>query len=98
MHIHERSLVEKYQGQPFVILGVNNDPDLAMLRSTQVSQQLTWRSWWDERHAITEQWGVQGFPMLFLLDREGKVRDTFPGKPPAAELEKAIAKLMNEVR
>jgi peroxiredoxin len=98
LHEHERSLVEKYRGQPFVILGVNTDPDPGLLRATQQGQHLAWRSWWDDRQAITAKWGVRAYPTLFLLDGEGKVRQSFPGKPPAAELEKAIEKLMQEVK
>src|SRR5205807_10217545 len=31
-HIHERSLVQKFVGRPFVILGVNVDSDLSIMR------------------------------------------------------------------
>jgi peroxiredoxin len=98
LHKDERSLVQKFEGQPFVILGVNNDPDPATLRGTQREQHITWRSWWDEDGSITRQWGVEGFPTLFLIDATGKIRWISPGKPSADKLQKKIEELLQEMR
>jgi hypothetical protein len=98
LHKDERSLVQKFEGQPFVILGVNNDPDPATLRATQREQHITWRSWWDEDGSITRQWDVEGFPTLILIDPTGKVRWMSPGKPPADLLRKKIDTLLQELR
>ena len=98
LHNDERSLVKAFQDQPFVILGVNNDPDTGTLRATQRQQHITWRSWWDEGGLITRTWGIDGFPTLVLIDGAGKIRWVSPGKPPAAELRKQIEKLLKEVQ
>ena len=39
MYGHERSLVQRYQGRPFVLLGVNTDDDAETLK--QVQEQAT---------------------------------------------------------
>jgi hypothetical protein len=76
MYGHERSLVEKYKGRPFVLLGVNTDEDAAALKKAQEENHLTWRSWYDGYHGgpIAREWGVDGFPTVFLIDPEGVVR------------------------
>ncbi len=45
---------------------------------------------------IPEKYGVQGFPTLILIDREGKVRDMHVGYSPTlrADLAKAIEGLL----
>jgi peroxiredoxin len=94
LHKHERALVEQYEGQPFVILGVSNDPDPRMLRETQREQQISWRSWWDEEHAIAKAWGVSELPTLFIIDKEGTIRKVFYGRPDSDDLDAEIAKWM----
>lgn len=43
----EKALVQRYQHQPFVLLGVNADTTRERLREVQEKERLTWRSWWD---------------------------------------------------
>ena len=97
LHKDERSLVEKYKGQPFAILGVNNDPDIGELRYTEHEQHITWRNWWDEGHAITMQWKVEGYPTLYLIDTTGQIRWSSPDKPASDKLQKKIEELLQEV-
>jgi peroxiredoxin len=92
LHPHERSLVETYNGRPFVILGVGCDSDPGTMRDTQQKQQITWRSFWNEGGAISREWGVTGLPTLFIIDAEGKVQESFEGKPSDAKLDAAIEK------
>jgi cytochrome c biogenesis protein CcmG, thiol:disulfide interchange protein DsbE len=98
LHKDERSLVQKYKDQPFVILGVSNDSDAGMLRETQQEQNITWRSWWDERRTITRAWRIEGFPTLYVIDSQGIIRKRFKGKPDADVLEKEIQKWLKETR
>src|SRR5260370_40551250 len=98
LHKDERSLVEKYQGQPFVILGVNNDPDPALLRDSEHRQHLTWRSWWDDGRVITHAWHIDGFPTLFLIDGTGKIRWKSVGKPTESEPRGKVEELVKEMR
>ena len=43
---------------------------------------------------IATRWEVEVWPTLFLLDRQGVVRQTWVGWPPAKELHQAIDKLL----
>jgi hypothetical protein len=97
LHRDERSLVEKFKGQPFAILGVNADPDIGELRYTQHEQHINWRNWWDEGLAINREWRIEGFPTLFLIDGTGRIRWSSVGKPAADKLQKKIEELLQEV-
>ncbi len=48
----------------------------------------------DEHAEALEAWGVQGYPVTYLLDTEGKVRQVFTGGVEKADLEQAIRPLL----
>jgi len=76
MYPHERSLVEKYQDKPFVIVGVNSDSNREQLKKTVVREKLTWRSFWDggtTQGPIASRWNVFGWPTVYLIDHQGVI-------------------------
>ena len=76
MYPHERSLVEKFQGRPFVILGVNSDASRELVKQVSEKEKLTWRSFWDGGSTdgpIARQWNVNGWPTLYLIDHRGVI-------------------------
>jgi S1-C subfamily serine protease/peroxiredoxin len=75
MYPYERILVTKYKGRKFVMLGVNTDaPD--RLDAVQKAKKVNWRSWSDgsKTGPITKQWGVDSYPMMYLIDHKGTIR------------------------
>lgn len=97
MFEHERSLVTKYEGRPFVLLGVDGDEERETLQDTQKKYHLNWRSWWDGDHSIGMRWGVEGLPTFVFIDHKGMIRGQFLGVPPSAQaLEDAIERLVKE--
>jgi cytochrome oxidase Cu insertion factor (SCO1/SenC/PrrC family) len=98
MYGHERSLVQRYQDRPFVLLGVNTDADAETLKQVQEKQHLSWRSWYDGPGGpICQQWRVKGFPSIFLIDAKGVVRYQYNGAPDGEELDRDIETLVKEV-
>ena len=93
---HERSLVEKLQGRPFALLGVNIDPSKEDLKEAQKAHNITWRSFWDGPKRIKSKFKVRGFPTLFLLDHRGIIRQIYEGRPDDVDLERDIMQLINE--
>jgi hypothetical protein len=94
---HERSLVQRFEQRPFALLGVNLDISRQVLRRTEEKERLNWRSWWDGPDGpITQEWQVEGLPMLFLIDHRGMIRYESHGVPRPAELEKRIEELLRE--
>ena len=97
MFEHERQLVERYAGKPFVLLGINTDPSPFQLRQTHEKARLTWPSWWEEPNGpICRVWNVDRFPTIFLIDAENKVRLRQVGAPAEGVLAKKIDELLKE--
>lgn len=90
---HERSLVEKHKGRPFVLLGVNVDGKREDAQERVLSDKLTWRSWWDGERRIHDRFGLSAIPALILIDGEGIVRDRLDASN-VEELNGRIEKLL----
>src|SRR5262245_14782539 len=93
---HERSLVEKLQGQPFALLGVNTDKDLNDVKHQSMDQGVSWRSWFDGSTGgpICKQYKVTSFPTIFVLDHKGVIRYK---NVRGDDMEKAVETLLKEL-
>ena len=99
MFAHERSLVQKYEGKPFVLLGVNTDDSLEKLQLAQKTYELNWRSWWDGMGGpIAFEWKVPGLPTLFLIDHKGLIRWETLGVPDLKVMDQLIERLVEEAQ
>lgn len=76
MFPHERSLVEKMKDKPFALLGINTDRNLADAKKKNQQEKISWRSWYDGSTGgpICKQYGVTGFPTIYVLDHKGVIR------------------------
>ncbi len=76
MYPYERSLVQRMQGKPFALLGVNTDRDREQLKKDMASEHITWRSWFDGgiTGPIDQSWGIHAWPSIFLIDHKGVIR------------------------
>jgi Thioredoxin-like len=94
---HERSLVNRLEDKPFVLLGVNSDRDPEQLKKDLKENQVTWRSFQNQRKeakAIAEEWNVQGWPTLYLIDHNGVIKKKWLGSPSNEVLDKEVEKLV----
>jgi hypothetical protein len=75
---HERSLVKKFKGRPFALIGVNSDSSLSLYRLKQKEHAVTWRSFRDKASAdsgaISDAWRIRSWPSVFFLDHTGVIR------------------------
>jgi thiol-disulfide isomerase/thioredoxin len=75
---HERDLVEQYQGRPFVLIGVNGDPDRENVRPVLEKEAITWRSFWCGEQGplgpIPRSWNVMAWPTVYIIDHTGVIR------------------------
>ncbi len=72
---HERSLVEKLQGKPFALLGINTDDNVNTVKQQSKDEGVTWRSWFDGKQGpICKKYKVQSFPTILVLDHKGVIR------------------------
>ncbi len=90
---HERSLVERLKDKPFVILGVNSDEKKQTLIDAQKKENITWRSFFEGSTSgpIATQFNVQGWPTVYLLDKDRKIRWKGHGSPDEKLLDQVIA-------
>ena len=94
---HERSLVERYQQRPFVILGVNLDEVPSAQRRFEQWEDLHWRSWHDgPAGPIAESWHVTALPTVYLIDHKGIIRFKSEGAPNTDELDRKVEMLVKE--
>jgi|ERR1051325_8519264 hypothetical protein len=100
---HERSLVEKYKGRPFVIVGVESEPDIEFARRKSKEAGIAWRNFWNgpipqfprvSLGPISGAWGISSWPTVFLLDANGRVRYR---NPRGEALDRAIESLLDEL-
>jgi hypothetical protein len=100
MFPHERSLVQKLQNKPFVLLGVNSDSNRDELKPVLAKEKITWRSWWNGPDGtagpIAKAYNVSGWPSIFVLDQEGVIRHKWEGSPGEQVLDKAIDDLIEK--
>jgi len=100
MYPHERSLVKKLADKPFALIGVNSDTNLEPLKPRLKEEQITWRSFWcgpqGTGGTIPSEWGVRGWPTLYVLDHKGVIRHKWVGSPGDKVLDEAIEKLVAE--
>jgi hypothetical protein len=89
---HERSLVTKYAGKPFALVGVNSDgPE--ELKEALKNNPVTWRSFKNKRaegKEIAGEWQVSGWPTLYLVDHQGIIRKRWVGSRPVEVLDREI--------
>lgn len=79
-----------------MVLGVNVDPTLQIMKETLEDRPLHWRTWWDgvEKDASRE-YNVIFLPTLVLIDKKGRLHKQFPGLPRNPEtLEREIDLLL----
>jgi thiol-disulfide isomerase/thioredoxin len=93
MYPLERELVQRLQGRPFALLGVNCDDSRADALQAVTRSKLNWRSWWDGAGRIAGQWHVDGYPTIYVLDHKGTIRYK---NVRGADLEAVVDKLVAE--
>ena len=101
MFPHERSLVKRLENEPFALIGINNDEPTAGLAANFKKAKIAWRNFIDGYPGaapIAKRWQVTGWPTIYLIDAEGRIRDKYVGGPPAEILDPLIDALVQEAR
>jgi thiol-disulfide isomerase/thioredoxin len=73
----ERKLVERLKGQPFILLGVDCDPNKGTARSIMTRERISWPNWFDGAPGegpIARRYHIRGFPGVFVIDAKGVIR------------------------
>jgi thiol-disulfide isomerase/thioredoxin len=91
---HEREMVEKLKDKPFTLVSVSADAEKKTLTDFIKKEPMPWTHWWNgQQGGILEDWDVQYFPTIYVIDAKGIIRHKdLRGK----ELEEAVEKLLAE--
>ena len=73
---HEKEMVERLKDRPFALLGINSDGDRESLNKLLAENGITCKQAVDgtTEGPIATRWNVQGWPTIYILDHEGKIR------------------------
>lgn len=74
---HERELVERMEGKPFLLIGVNADEadKRDKTRKAARDERMNWPSFWDGLGGpIQLRYNVDHFPSIYVLDQGGVIR------------------------
>jgi hypothetical protein len=67
--------VKLHAEEPFAIVGINTDDDPDAYRKSAAELGVTWTNAWQGGFgAISQAWGVRGYPTIFVLDAQGVIR------------------------
>ncbi|MFT3878138.1 MAG: TlpA disulfide reductase family protein [Gemmatales bacterium] len=74
---HERSLVKRMEGKPFVLLGVNSDTDRDFIKKMNEERKVSWRFFWCGEEGpsgpIPTKWNISGWPTIYYIDHNGNI-------------------------
>lgn len=92
---HEREMVKSLEGKPFVLVSISADAKKETLTDFIKKEPMPWTHWWNgESGGIIEDWDVQSFPTIYILDAKGVIR--FKNKRGKA-MEDAVETLLKEM-
>jgi len=77
---HERELVERFKGRPFVLVGVNGDEKKENAQNVVQTKQIPWRSFCQKdgpSGLIVTAWNVRAWPTVYVIDHKGVISDKY---------------------
>lgn len=95
----ERALVERMNGRPFALVGLNGDDDRAKAKEAMARVRIGWPSFWNGPKGpvgpLTQAWNVRSWPAYYLFDHRGVIRAKSMGAAPK-KVEDLIEQLVQE--
>ena len=81
---YQRAMLDLFDEEDVALLGVNSDAELKTIVEAKKEERLAYRTWWDGHSQpdaeivaaegpIATEWGVTGWPTIFVLDEEGVI-------------------------
>jgi peroxiredoxin len=72
-----RDLVQRYNGKPFAVLGINADGSREVAARVAEQERMSWPSIFDGntgRGPIATKWGIVIWPTVYVIDQNGIIR------------------------
>ncbi len=93
---HTRELVKKMDGKPFVFVSVSADEKKETLTKFIKDTPMPWTHWHNGTAGVVEDWEIDAFPTIYILDTKGIIRKVIIGgdsKLIDAEVEKLVQEI-----
>jgi thiol-disulfide isomerase/thioredoxin len=91
---HEKKMVERMKGRPFVLLGVSVDADREVFQEFLNRRDIRWPNILDGHNGPNAaKWEIYRFPTIHVIDAKGVIRHRDIAGP---DLEQAVDKLVAE--
>src|SRR5262249_3379528 len=72
---HERELLERLKGKPFVMVSVSCDEKKDAVTQFVAKEPMPWTLWWDGHSGpIVKALHLRDYPTLFVIDAKGTIR------------------------
>ncbi|MHB8303305.1 MAG: TlpA family protein disulfide reductase [Acidobacteriaceae bacterium] len=88
---HIQKIVQRFQGQPLVVLSVSLDTDQAKWQAFVEQHGMTWPQFWDKGGVMAISFGVRAIPHYFTIDTQGVLRSENMGAGIDGRLKKMVA-------
>jgi len=85
---------ERLQPKGFEILGISFDEDADALKAFTAKHKMTWAQYFDGagwKNKFGAEFGIRGIPAMWLVDKQGNLRDLEARNGLAAKVEKLLA-------
>lgn len=94
---HSTKLVEKMKNKPFVFVGASADEKKETVRDFLKKKEMPWTHWWiGPSEGLVEDWQIEGFPTIYLIDAKGVIREVLVGANHSAKIDEVAEKLVKE--
>lgn len=88
----------KYRDKGFTLLSINTDKDRGKVKKWLRGMQITFPVLFDDTHAVSEKYEVEGMPSTYIIDRDGHLRYVYNDFKEGFEdeFQKQVRELMEE--
>lgn len=89
-----KSAYETLHGRGFEVVGISLDDDKKELLSMLAKERIEWPQFYDPKggeHRFAKQFGIEEIPVMWLLDKSGKLRDIDATENLREKVEKLLA-------
>jgi thiol-disulfide isomerase/thioredoxin len=72
---HEREMVGRLKDKPFALVSISADEEKETLTTFLAKEKMPWTHWWNGNEGgILEDWNVEAYPTIYVLDAKGVIR------------------------
>jgi thiol-disulfide isomerase/thioredoxin len=93
---HTRELVKKMDGKPFVFVSISADAKKDTLTEFLEKTKMPWTHWYSGTEGVVEDWEIEAFPTIYILDAKGVIRKKIVGASDPEAIDKEVVKLVRE--